>query len=112
MAAKKINKNMKFEEALAELEAAVEKLESGDLPLEEAIEEFQKGTELSRICMEKLKVAKAAVQKLVVSPVNDDNFALASHFHVLCKNHLAITQSTTGGTDGLSAILRHPQKAG
>ena len=51
MAAKKINKNMKFEEALAELEAAVEKLESGDLPLEEAIEE-----------------------KLVVSPVNDDNF--------------------------------------
>ena len=78
MAAKKINKNMKFEEALAELEAAVEKLESGDLPLEEAIEEFQKGTELSRICMEKLKVAKAAVQaavqKLVVSPVNDDNF--------------------------------------
>ena len=29
MAAKKINKNMKFEEALAELEAAVEKLESG-----------------------------------------------------------------------------------
>ena len=46
MAAKKINKNMKFEEALAELEAAVEKL----------------------------KVAKAAVQKLVVSPVNDDNF--------------------------------------
>ena len=54
MAAKKINKNLKFEEALAELEAAVEKLESGDLP--------------------KLKVAKAAVQKLVVSPVNDDNF--------------------------------------
>ncbi len=74
MAAKKINKNMKFEEALAELEAAVEKLESGDLSLEEAIEEFQKGTELSRLCMEKLKVAKAAVQKLVVSPVNDDNF--------------------------------------
>ena len=76
MAAKKINKNLKFEEALAELEAAVEKLESGDLPLEEAIEEFQKGTELSRICMEKLKVAKAAVQKLVVSPVNDDNLKL------------------------------------
>ena len=67
MAAKKINKNMKFEEALAELEAAVEKLESGDLPLEEAIEEFQKGTELSRICMEKLKVAKAAVQTMITS---------------------------------------------
>ena len=70
MAAKKFNKNMKFEEALAELEAAVEKLESGDLPLEEAIEEFQKGTELSKICLDKLNKAKAAVQKLVVSPVH------------------------------------------
>ena len=38
--------------------------------------------------------------------------AFCEHFHVLRKNHLAITQSTTGGTDGLSAILRHPQKAG
>ena len=74
MAAKKMNKNIKFEEALAELEAAVEKLESGDLPLEEAIEEFQKGTELSKICLEKLNKAKAAVQKLVVNPVNDEDY--------------------------------------
>ena len=74
MAAKKINKNMKFEEALAELEAAVEKLESGDLPLEEAIQEVQRGTEMSRIGIEKRNFAKAACQKLVVSPVNDDNF--------------------------------------
>ena len=74
MAAKKANRNIQFEEALAELEAAVEKLESGDLPLEEAIAEFQKGTELSKICLEKLNKAKAAVQKLVVSPVNDDNY--------------------------------------
>ena len=74
MAAKKFNKNMKFEEALTELEAAVERLESGDLPLEEDIEEFQKGTELSKICLDKLNKAKAAVQKLVVSPVNDENY--------------------------------------
>ena len=74
MAAKKMNKNIKFEEALAELEEVVEKLEQGDLPLEEAIEQFQKGTELSKICLEKLNKAKAAVQKLVVSPVNDDNY--------------------------------------
>ena len=74
MAIKKTPKNIKFEEALAELEAAVEKLESGDLPLEEAIEEFQRGTELSKICLEKLNKAKAAVQKLVVSPVNDEDY--------------------------------------
>lgn len=74
MAAKKTSKNIKFEEALAELEAAVEKLESGDLPLEEAIAEFQKGTELNKICLEKLNKAKAAVQKLEVNPVNDEDF--------------------------------------
>ena len=74
MAAKKTPKNIKFEDALAELESAVEKLESGDLPLEEAIEEFQRGTELSKICLEKLNKAKAAVQKLVVSPVNDEDY--------------------------------------
>ena len=74
MAAKKANRNIKFEEALAELEDVVEKLEQGDLPLEEAIEQFRKGTELSKICLDKLNVAKAAVQKLVVSPVNDENY--------------------------------------
>ena len=74
MAAKKTAKNIKFEEALAELEAAVEKLESGELPLEEAIDEFQRGTELSKICLEKLNKAKAAVQKLEVNPVNDDDY--------------------------------------
>ena len=74
MAAKKTYKNIKFEEALAELEAAVEKLECGDLPLEEAIAEFQKGTELSKICLDKLNKARAAVQKLEVNPVNDEDF--------------------------------------
>lgn len=74
MAVKKTAKNIKFEEALAALEAAVEKLESGDLPLEEAIAEFQNGTELSKICLEKLNKARAAVQKLEVNPVNDEDY--------------------------------------
>lgn len=74
MATKKTAKNLKFEEALAELEAAVEKLERGDLPLEDAIEEFQKGTELSKICLEKLNTAKAAVKKLIVDPEREDSY--------------------------------------
>ena len=49
MAGKKTSKNIKFEEALAELESVVDKLQNGDLPLENAIEEFQRGTELSKI---------------------------------------------------------------
>ena len=74
MAGKKTSKNIKFEEALAELESVVDKLQNGDLPLEEAIEEFQRGTELSKICLEKLNAAKAAVQKLVVDPDNEDDY--------------------------------------
>lgn len=74
MATKKTVKNLKFEEALAELEAAVEKLENGDLPLEDAIAEFQRGTELSKICLEKLNAAKEAVKKLVVDPEREDDF--------------------------------------
>ena len=74
MAGKKIAKNIKFEEALNELETVVEKLENGDLPLEEAIEEFQRGTELSRICLEKLNRAKAVVKKLVVNPDNEEDY--------------------------------------
>ena len=74
MAGKKTSKNIKFEEALAELESVVDKLQNGELPLEEAIEEFQRGTELSKICLEKLNAAKAAVQKLVVDPDNEDDY--------------------------------------
>ncbi len=74
MAGKKNSKNIKFEEALAELESVVDKLQNGDLPLEDAIEEFQRGTELSKICLEKLNAAKAAVQKLVVDPDNEDDY--------------------------------------
>ena len=74
MAGKKTSNNIKFEEALAELESVVDKLQNGDLPLEDAIEEFQRGTELSKICLEKLNAAKAAVQKLVVDPDNEDDY--------------------------------------
>ena len=74
MAGKKIAKNIKFEEALSELEAVVEKLENGELPLEDAIEEFQRGTELSKICLEKLNRAKATVKKLVVDPDDETGY--------------------------------------
>ena len=74
MTTKKIAKNIKFEEALAELEKHVNLLESGSLPLEESIEAFKYGTELSRICLEKLNTAKAAVEKLLVPEGDDEDF--------------------------------------
>jgi len=46
--------NKKFEDAISELEAIVDKLEKGELSLDESIEYFQKGIELSKYCSKKL----------------------------------------------------------
>ncbi len=54
----------KFEEALKELESIVKKLE-GDMPLDEAIKAFEKGIELSKICIEDLKAEKGKLALLV-----------------------------------------------
>lgn len=44
-----------FEEAMENLETIVERLEEGDVPLEEAISIYKKGMELSKLCHDKLK---------------------------------------------------------
>ena len=49
MATKKIAKNIKFEDALSELEEQVQLLESGELPLDKALEVLKYGVELSRV---------------------------------------------------------------
>lgn len=54
-----------FEKALAELEALVEKLEAGDLPLDESLEDFKKGVELTRQCQAVLEQAQQTVEKLL-----------------------------------------------
>jgi exodeoxyribonuclease VII small subunit len=53
-----------FEQALAELEAVVERLERGDLPLEEALSVFERGVELTRHCQSALKAAQQRVEIL------------------------------------------------
>ena len=54
-----------FEQALAELEAVVERLERGDLPLEEALRVFERGVELTRHCQSALKAAQQRVDILI-----------------------------------------------
>ena len=65
MAGKKIPKNIKFEDALQELEKQVEQLESGKLSLEESLEVYKYGIELSKVCMTKLEDVKKEVEKIV-----------------------------------------------
>ena len=54
-----------FEAALAELEKLVEKMESGNQTLEEALQSFQRGIELTRVCQQGLKDAEQRVEKLL-----------------------------------------------
>ncbi len=58
---------MSFEEALSALEEIVRQLESGRVQLEEAVSYYEKGTQLKKICEEKLKNAKARIDKLIVN---------------------------------------------
>ena len=58
-------KNITFEEALENLEKTVERLESGDLSLEKALQEFEKGVKMSRICTQKLEETEKKVELLL-----------------------------------------------
>jgi exodeoxyribonuclease VII small subunit len=53
-----------FEQSLAQLEALVTRLESGDLPLEQALECFEQGVRLTRECQSALSAAQQKVQLL------------------------------------------------
>ena len=53
-----------FEEALAVLEESVQRLEAGDLKLEEALEVFEKGVAASRACGQWLDQTRERVQVL------------------------------------------------
>ena len=54
-----------FEDALKKLEKIVEKLEHGNLPLEEAMEAFTEGVQLVKYCNQKLDEAENKVQMLL-----------------------------------------------
>ncbi|WP_019961338.1 exodeoxyribonuclease VII small subunit [Woodsholea maritima] len=58
--------NMPFEAALAELERIVQKLESGDVALEESISIYERGAALRAHCETKLKDAQAKVEKIML----------------------------------------------
>ena len=54
-----------FEQALAELETLVEKMEQGDLSLEESLQSFERGIQLTRNCQQALQAAEQKVQILL-----------------------------------------------
>jgi exodeoxyribonuclease VII small subunit len=72
------SKTPDFEQALAELEALVARLERGDLPLDEALKTFERGVELTRHCQGSLKAAQQRVDILLKrnGQLESESFAL------------------------------------
>ncbi|UAW98088.1 exodeoxyribonuclease VII small subunit [Halopseudomonas nanhaiensis] len=54
-----------FEQSLGELQALVERLESGDLSLEQSLTAFEQGVALTRECQQALTLAEQKVQQLI-----------------------------------------------
>lgn len=73
MAAKK--EDVKFEDNLAELENIVRKLESGDVALEDAIAEFQKGMKISETLKKTLNEAEETLVKIVGKNDQESDFS-------------------------------------
>ncbi|MBU8770503.1 exodeoxyribonuclease VII small subunit [Cytobacillus oceanisediminis] len=69
-------KQLSFEQAMEELEVIVEKLEEGDVPLEEAINIYKKGMELSKLCHDKLKNVESQLTEILTEDGGKSNFAI------------------------------------
>lgn len=59
-----MKKEKSFEESIIELEDIVGKLESGDLPLEQSLELFERGVGITRMCRDKLVNAQRRIEIL------------------------------------------------
>lgn len=60
-----------FEKSLEELQKIVDTMESGDLPLEKALEQFESGVKLIRECQKSLQAAEQKVQILLKDKLVD-----------------------------------------
>ncbi|NCP66217.1 MAG: exodeoxyribonuclease VII small subunit [Paraglaciecola sp.] len=65
MTSRKKNDTLSFEQAMQELEGIVANMEQGELPLEDALQQFERGIALARLSQQKLKDAEQKVQILM-----------------------------------------------
>ena len=57
--------DLTFEDALKELESVVRRLESGEVPLDESIDLYERGETLRKACQSRLDAAQARIEKIV-----------------------------------------------
>lgn len=65
-------KPLDLEKSLEALEALIEELEGGDLPLEQAMQKFEEGIKLTRSCQAALKDAEQRVEILLKGAGGDE----------------------------------------
>jgi exodeoxyribonuclease VII small subunit len=70
--ARKQQETLAFEKSLKELEALVSKMEQGNLSLEESLQHFERGIQLTRTCQQALKEAEQKVEILLKKSGQDD----------------------------------------
>jgi exodeoxyribonuclease VII small subunit len=63
MTGKKVSKNS-LEQSLQRLEEIVQSLEQGTVPLDDAVNLYEEGIQISRLCAERLKTAELKIKKL------------------------------------------------
>lgn len=71
-----LEKKLSFEEAMNKLEQIVDRLEEGDVPLEEAILFYKEGMELSKLCHDKLKNVEEQLTQIITEDGRTENFSV------------------------------------
>lgn len=73
---KEEEKELSFEENLNQLEEIVKNLESGNVPLDDAIDEFNQAIKIVKVCDEKLKKAEDSIHKILNKDGNLEDFSI------------------------------------
>jgi exodeoxyribonuclease VII small subunit len=68
----KADKKLSFEDALKELETIVEKLERGEVSLDDAVKAYERGSELKQHCQDRLNEARLRVDKIRAAKGSSD----------------------------------------
>ena len=66
---------LSFEDALAKLEAIVDAMEGGDVPLAELLAKFEEGTTLLKQCESRLQQAELKIEQLKQNKTGEPDFA-------------------------------------
>jgi exodeoxyribonuclease VII small subunit len=69
---------LSFDDAVKNLEKVVRSLELGEVPLEQALEMFQEGISLVKVCSDKLNEAEKKIQLLIEGPAGEVRLEPAS----------------------------------